>query len=490
MLLRIRNRNRWTLLAALGLAACGGTTEPIRGASLRFSGGINVTDTVGTELLQALVVEVRDSSGSLAPAGTVVRFSSVLGPEFRGPEVFVEPLTSTYFGTFATGTTDQAGRTGVLVKLGTIAGPARLVVTVPTLALEDTARFTVTPGHAVRIRVMPADTALYVGKSFTLRGGVVDWWGNPRNDPVTWSSSTSGLTVTSAGVVTTTAVGRYYVKAAGGLGVDSGAVSVVPQMRLAAWSGAYGPFTIFSLEADGSSQSTITTGLDGGIGAHPMWIPGTSTLVYTTAVGGFQGYQMLQTVGTDGIVKPFFATAPANVTHQAEPTPTADGKWLYFSAYDSRCSQYDYCVARAKIDGTGYELLVTTPSRNPAPSPDGSTVAYAANGTIKVLDVATRATSTWSVFGSSPAWSPDGSQIAYVNNSQVWVMAPDGSGSRTLPSSGTQSPYPYTSAVYGWTPDSKWILAQQGQGSALVNAVSGSTLPLSYLGNKTVTGAK
>jgi Tol biopolymer transport system component len=478
--------SRWLVLAAVTLAACSGSTEPVAtGPSLRFSGGASLSDTAGAELAQALIVEVRDSSGALAPAGTIVRFSSVERAMYW-PELWIEPLTSTSYGTFATGTTDQAGRTGVLVKLGTVAGPARLLVSVPTLGLEDTARFTITAGKAARVKVTPADTALLMGKSFTLRGGVVDQWGNPRTDPVTWSSSAPGLTVTGAGLVTATALGRYYVKAAGTLGSDSGAVSVVPQGRLVAWSGRYGEFTLFTVDTDGSASTTVGTGIDGGIGAHPAWIPGTSTLVYTTVVGGFQGYQRLYTVGSDGQANPFFTTTPAGVTHQAEPTPTTDGKWLYFIAYDSRCSAYDYCVARAKIDGTGYELIVPTPSRNPAPSPDGSRVAYVSGSVIRVFDVGTGSTSSWSVPGSTPAWSPDGTQIAYVYGGQLYVMAPDGSGSRVI----TSTPYPGTSWVAGWSPDGKWLVTQTYSSAALINVATGVALPLGYLANKVVGGMK
>jgi Tol biopolymer transport system component len=481
--MRLFPRRRSIAFAALALAACHDSpTEPVAGRTLRFSGAAGVADTIGAPIPQALVVEVHDSTGALAPAGTVVRFTAVPGQPFSGPEVLVEPLTATYYTDFATGVTDQSGKTGVLVQLGIKVGPARLVVTVPTLGLQDTVRFTVNPGNAAHARVSPADTVLYVGQSFTLRSGVVDRAGNPRPDPVAWTSSGSGVTVTSAGVVTATALGRYRVKAAGVAGSDSGSVSVVPPGRLVAWSGYYTTGTLTTLDMDGSNQTALASVKDGGIGVHPAWIPGTSTIVYTTVVGN---YQTLYTVGTDGVAKPFFATAPPTMTHQAEPTPSADGKWLFFIAYDTRCSAYDYCVERSKIDGSAPELLVATPSRNVAPSPDGTKVAYVAGGAIKVLDIAAQTTSTWSVTGSSLAWSPDGSQIAYVSpGGVVSVVAPDGSGLRSLLPMGFGT-------ISGWSPDGKWLVVQWAGTSTLVDAATGAAVPLGYTtGKLTATGVK
>jgi Tol biopolymer transport system component len=311
-----------------------------------------------------------------------------------------------------------------------------------------------------------------------MRGGAADRWGNPRTDAVTWSSLGSGVTVSSAGVVTATALGRYQIKADGVLngvnGTSSGWVSVVPPGRLAVVgiSADFQSMNLFAVDMDGSNKITLATVTDGGIGVHPAWIPGTSTVAYTTVVGG---YQKLFTVGADGVPTPFFSSTPAGVTHQAEPTPTADGKWIYFSAYDTQCSQFDYCVARAKVDGSGYQLLVPSPSRQPAPSPDGSKVAFVSPNdySLRVLDVASNTVSTWSVFGSTPTWSPDGTRIAYRDNTgSVSVVSPDGTGQRVLSTTST-------SRVFGWSPDNKWVLMQTNNGTALLDAVSGTTLPVS-----------
>jgi Tol biopolymer transport system component len=489
--MRFRIGLRVIILAAAGLAACHDSpTGPPAGASLRFSGAVNVSDTIDAAIPQALVVEVHDSTGGLAPAGTVVRFTAVPGPQlFRGPEVYVQALTSPSYSDFATGLVDQAGKTGVLVRLGTVAGAGRIAVSVPTLGLLDTVRLTVKPGNAVRVLVTPADTALYVGKSYTLRGGTADRWSNPRTDPVTWTSSGGGVSVTSAGVVTATTFGRYQIRADGVLGGVPGNgigwVSVVPTGRFAALAvtGNYQSLNVLSVDVDGSNRTTLATATDGGIGVHPAWIPGTSTVVYTTVDGP---YQKLYSVGSDGVAKLFFATTPPNVTHQAEPTPSADGKWLFFSVYDTACVDYDYCIARSKIDGSGYELLATAPSRQPAPSPDGSKVAFMTpnDQQIRVFDVATKAASTWSVGGTVPAWSPDGTRIAYRNYSGgVSIVTPDGAA-QSVPGG------VFTYGSLAWSPDSKWLILQNNGGPALVDPTTGISLPLGYSSNMTPMSMK
>jgi Tol biopolymer transport system component len=308
-------------------------------------------------------------------------------------------------------------------------------------------------------------------------------WGNLRADPVTWSAAGPGIAVTSAGVVIASAVGRYTITVTSSRGSRSGFVSVVPPGRLAAASGPYGSGNLFTADLDGANRATVATVNDGGIGAHPAWIPGTSTIVYTSYMNGLQ---RLYKVGPDGNATLFFATTPPNVSHQAEPTPSADGQWLYFSAYDTRCSANAYCLYRAKIDGSAPELLgsyISTSSATwrPAPSPDGSRVAFMigdplGGGTIRVFDVATRTVSSWGVPGESPAWSPDGARIAYVSgNSTLALIDPDGTGARTLTSPGLIFSRPIS-----WSPDGKWLVAPSQGTLHLVDTATGADLPLAW----------
>jgi hypothetical protein len=486
--MRFRIDLRAFLFAAAGLTACldGLTSSQGRGP-LRFGGAANASDTIGAVLPQALVVLVRDTKGALAPAGTVVHFTAAKS-SYLGPDVYVQAPMSSY-SDLATGVVDHDGKASVRVKLGDFAGTARLAVSVPTLGLLDTVRFTVTPGNPWLVRPAPGDTALYVGKSFTYRASAVDRHGNPRTTSVTWSSPGPGVTVTNAGVVTATAIGRFQIRANGvvqdGLThSDIGWVTVVPSGRLTAVTP--GPSVqsrvISTLDVDGSNQTTLATVTQGELGVHPAWIPGTSTVVYTAVSDGLQ---KLFAIGANGVPKPFFAAAPPTVSHQAQPTPTADGKWLFFSVHDTRCPTSDYCIARAKVDGSGYELLGTVPSRQPAPSPDGTRVAFVTPGIpqIRVLDVATGTVSAWSVAGSMPAWSPDGTRIAYLAaGTQLSIVTPDGIA-RPVPDM-------FVYGVSGWSPDSKWVIVGRSPWTALVDPTTGAELPLNFAADLAVATMK
>lgn len=463
-------------IAVLGTAivvgACSDSTGPEGRRGIRFISG-NRTDTARAKLTQALVVEVRDSSGRLASAGTVVRFESVASTAFNF-EAFVGPLTSRVFSTFATDETDDNGRAAALIQLGQKAGPARVVVSVPTLGLVDTARFTVTAGNAANLVIDPPDTLLYVGRSFAARGAVTDASGNPRTEPVTWSTSGAGLSVTSAGVVTASVLGRHTFTATAEPYSTTASVSVVPQLQLAAWE--FGSASnIVSMELDGSNKKVLAPVQDGGIGAHPKWVPGTNTIVYTTMVGD---EQRIRIVDQNRVVTPFIASPPATMSHQAEPAPTSSGNWIFFSAFEGSCGGSDYCVHRAALNGSSPTLLVTGGvSRQPAPSPDGLKVAFTRSnfsGDIRVLDVATNAVSSWSVPGQHPAWSPLGTKIAYVNNSRIYLVNPDGSGSTQL--TGTQRAY--SSSAISWSPDGSWIIARSSSTLDLIEVATGMTLPL------------
>lgn len=468
---------------AVALGSCTSSTEPGGHSSLlRFVSGEGVTDTVQAFLGQPLLVEVHDSSGALAPIGTLVRFSPMDSP--RGFEASVEALTATSYFSFATGTTDGAGRTAVLVRLGTTAGTARIVISVPTLNIVDTARFTAKPGAATQALIAPQDTALYVGRSFTLRGGVADRWGNPRPDPVTWSTTGPGISVTSDGVVTTSAIGRFTIAASTPQGPTTSKVSVVPPGRLVGWDGASLPGFIVAADMDGANLTRLASVTDGGVGAHPAWIPGTNTVVYTAVDNGMQ---RLYKVDVGGVAQPFFSAALPNVTNQAEPTPTADGKWVYFSAYDSRCVPAAYCLYRARADGSSPEMLgdVISTSRvnwHPAPSPDGARLAFVTDGgyaypnLVEQIDVPTKTYVSSVVYGDAPAWSPDGTRIAYVapTGGGIVLMNPDATNPRTI---AVGDPI---GGPLAWSPDSKWIIGRGWTTIELVNVATGEVLPLPW----------
>jgi hypothetical protein len=473
---------RYFLLVATILVStsCVDSSGPGGGRpGLTLVSGYNLTDTIEAKPVKALVVEVRDDRGAIVPQGTVVRFSPVVS-DFNS-EMLVGSLTSTSFNIFAAAETDGAGRAAVLVQMGTVAGPARIAISVPTVGVEDTARYTVLPGQPSAILIAPLDTAMYVGGSYTIRGGVVDRWGNARTDPVAYTA-TPGVSVSSSRVVSASTIGRYAVTGtAGGLSA-TGRFSVVPQGTVAALVYRDDGFHIVTFNLDGSGFHDVVRVVDAGIGPRPRWIPGTNTIIYTEYFGGLQ---QLRTVDANGKVSPFFSSPPVTMMHQAEPSPSANAPVLYFSAYDSRCyGASAYCLFRSGIDGTNPELLgdrIAVADENPHPSasPDGSKVAFVMRGPqIKVFDYTTRTVSTWSVAGNYPAWSPDGTQIAYEDPSggPLHLINPDGTSQRVITS---DSGY-YSDSRVAWSPDSKWLIGQNFANGSLdvIEVATGKVLPI------------
>jgi hypothetical protein len=471
--------------AGIVLEACGSDTSspvpPIKRGLTIVSGG-DKADTVQAFLPASLIVEVHDSAGALAPLGTVVRFQAVTREKTTVSEASVEPFAAASFSTFGTSTTDALGRAGVLVRLGTLAGTARVSIAVPALGLLDTARFTVLPGQGVRVSVGPRDTMVYAGKPATFVGGVTDQFGNVRSDPVTWTVSGSGAAISTAGVFTSPAIGRYTITATAATGTATAAVSVVPEGRLVG-SRTSSAQTVDLVNFDGTGLKNLASYVDGGIGGQPTWMPDRASVIFTELINF--STQALSVVDTTGVRKTFFPSGIPNVTHQADPAPSANGQWLFFAAYDTRCSSSAYCLYRSRIDGSSPELLGTAATASaalrPAPSPDGSKAAISTGtygGILRVFDVATRTVSSWSVGGSHSAWSPDGKQIAFISTSGLLSLVnPDGTGARALVASRT-----YSDAPISWTTDGKFILARYGGTGAweLVDTRDGSSLPLPF----------
>ena len=474
-------RRHSLLIAATFVAlSCSDSSGPGGGRpGLTLVSGFNLTDTVNAKPTKALVVEVRDEKGAIVPRGTVVRFTAV-GAYYFVAEMLVEGLTSSNYDIFATGETDGSGRAAVLLQMGRKAGPSRIAISVPTLDLQDTARFTVLPGQPAAILMTPSDTTMYTSGSYTIHGRVVDQFLNDRNDPVVYTSSSPGASVSSSGAVTASAIGRYTLTAtAGGVSGSSG-LSVVPQGTVVALQGRDNGLHIVTFNLDGSGFHDVVGVVNGGIGPRPQWIPGSNSIIYTDLVSGLQ---QLRTVDASGNVSTFLSSPPATMTHQAEPSPSANAPVLYFTAYDSRCSYYDYCLFRSGIDGTNPELLgdVIAPGQaswHPSASPDGSKVAFVTSaGQIRVFDYTTRTVSAWSVTGNYPAWSPDGTQIAYAQQygGPLHLMNADGTNQRVLTPSRS-----YGETLAAWSPDSKWIIAQNTSYGLLdiIEVATGNILPL------------
>lgn len=474
-------------LAAVSLAAgaCGdhGTGTGPGGRSLQLLYGDGAADTVLSVPAQALVVEVRDENGVLV-AGTVVRFQSLpidsANPFAFG--VFVEAVTSPYFSTFVADSTDSRGRASVLIGLGTHSGAARLLVSASEFGLQDTARFTVLPGKATHVVVLPEDTALYVGRSFQARATTADQFGNPRSDAVSYSAIDPGITTTSGGSVTTGAGfvrARYEASAQGW--TDTGWVSVVPQGTLAALQtssfGGHGPgIVVFNL--DGSGYQWIGPG--GSLyNAAPSWTPSGTALAFGLSSGAVASW--IYTSDLSGAERSLINPGQSGLTITSWPAYSHDGAYVYFSG----ATTANFGLWRADADGTNPHLLYTDPSGlawRSSPSPDGTRLAFTNAGTypagVQVYTLASNTVSTWAVMGHTPRWSPVAETIAFVTpyGGSVFVMNSDGTGVRQVTSVGRF----YGETSLTWSPDGAWLVARGPASLELLNVTTGATLPLGY----------
>jgi dipeptidyl aminopeptidase/acylaminoacyl peptidase len=364
---------------------------------------------------------------------------------------------------------------------------------------------------AGRLAVWPADTTIYVGSSYTLCAAVVDANGNARSDAVTLSASRSGISLSSAGDILASQM-RYQVTA-NTVGRSATAfVSVVPHGRVVTWTN----HALYLIDTDGSHVKPLLHFAAGGSrnGVTPQWTPDGSAIFYTTLVGTtlvgttlvgttlvgttlvgttlMGGPQAIDIVDTLGNARPLFPNGIANVTEQAEAMPSADGQWVFFSAMDSTCGVSVFCLYRAHIDGSAPERLGTAATASgsgvrPAPSPDGSRVAFVTSyysSPILIMDVASRTVTTTQATGDSPQWSPDGMRIAYIGNTcpaasptchvdnAIFVMNADGSNSRQLTASA------FHAGPLGWTRDGNFVIAYAAPRFELVDVRDGSTIPL------------
>jgi len=475
------NRSIAGIVLGFALTACGGSDSPSTSPAspaahgIVFVSGAGASDTILAQLQQPLVVEVHTTTGEIVPAGTRVYFVALY--DGKNPVVSIGTLAELPNHTLDSLLTDAKGRASILVQLGGQTGIAHVIVSVPNYHLIDTASYTITPGSPFYVDLQPVDTSVIVGRAFSLRGRSTDRHFNTRSDPITWSvSPSSGLTIASTGAGTGTIPGRYSVTITAGAlpsQTTKGFVGLLPAVRAAGWTQETGSLSLTDL--DGGNKRTVLTVADGGVGARPAWMPDGAHIIYTAPVNGFQ---TLMITDTNGVTKPFLSTVPAGMTNEADPMPTADGRWVYFAAVDGTCSKAPaYCIYRSRIDGTSPELVGTTAASSfpplYAPSKDGSQVAYSGGSAVVVFDVATKKLSVLPINCSYPAWSPDGSRLACLGAYGLMVANRDGTESHVLDFSNGS----VWNAPIEWTSDGKFIVVSVLPGGwGLVDPQTGSMM--------------
>ena len=442
-------------------------------------------------------VTLRDTVGGIHPLDVVVLTAAGLAagqvevqfqPLFTGADgesrVYVHRTDDSVFRFDAVDTTDPSGLVTVQTQHGFTTGTAGLRINVPALGYADTPWFSIDPGRATGVRVAPADTAVYAARQFVLRPYTVDRFRNRRPDSSFQFSTLSGpVTVSAAGTVSTTDIGRAILVVRTSQFTDTAKVSVVPQGWVATqkfYAGNGGPEGIFLVQLDGSGRDSLTSGLDNSfIPQGFAWSRDGQQLVLTR--GGT--LYLLQPGGTE---QPFVTmTGSLNTAARF----SADGQWVYFAlAYGSDTERAGlYRVGR---DGSALAHIGDDTSHFgvdyfAAPSHDGQSVAYSSTRSpcgvetcIRVLDIATNrdrmyGTQDYLVHGAMAAWSPVEDLIAFNSGIALSLIHSDGTALRLL-----ASDVGYVKWM-DWSPDGEWLIVADDRGVELFGVHRGGLrLPL------------
>ena len=157
------------VVGSLFVVGCGSTgkdvpTEIVPGPpTLSVVSQPSATDTALARPDTALIVELKQDGR--AKGGQEIQFQSIPSPD-GVPGLFRLTLANSsqsVFGSEVTETTDDLGHAVARIRLGRVAGQARVVVRSPALGMADTVHFTVLPGNATRIVLSVRDTALKPG---------------------------------------------------------------------------------------------------------------------------------------------------------------------------------------------------------------------------------------------------------------------------------------------------------------------------------------
>ena len=163
---------------------------------------------------------------------------------------------------------------------------------------------------------------------------------------------------------------------------------------------------------DGSAVAQLSTGPDDDA---PAWSPNGSRIAFSRMSGETTGIFVMDADGSNTVRRTTFGGGP---------TWSPDGEWIAFVCAEKLC--------KVKADDDGTEPVVL----------------YSQGEGVM----------------TDPAWSPDGARVAFVSDwamfdiwFDIWVVAPDGSGSTALTHHTPATPNPDSQFQPAWSPDGSRI---------------------------------
>jgi hypothetical protein len=462
-------------MPSLLVVACGGeATKPVEVVpnQLRVVSGANVSDTIQAVLANPLVIEIKGATA----AGITVKLDAVRSTDStRSLEDAIRIAgakggqTSPSFR----GTTDASGRITVWPVLGTIAGEARLVVSIVSLGLTDTARYTVMPGVSTAISMKVRDTVLTKGAQYSIGAVVLDRFNNRRAP--TFTLLRGGGSVDANGVVNGgNAVGRVAVLVREGTSTDTAFATVIPDdMFLFRQGTGY-----YRARLDRSQRTEIVNPFGGyGVLSPDGNMFALIMSTFDPSYGTDQGLYLGDTR--------FPADAPKRLTPRSatayvtDAAFSPDGQWIYYSGSDAQ----RYSIWRVKVDGSHLEELAPNSGNQfrPAISPDGTLLAWIAPGHVYVMNLVTRnQVDVRPTGGHYAAFSPDGKRVAIAASILVVVNA-DGTDRHVY--------YAPTGEYFNsvaWTKDGQWVIGSANTFTFMTNVATQEVVPvpgIRYLGD-------
>ena len=479
----------------LGLSGCSSATgDKDRGVpGVEFLTGTPQPDTVIAA--ESVIVALRYDDGSPVVREPIT--FETTGDGSHAPFLFLYEMDGEPYRPSAD-STGADGTARVLVLRGTVAGIAWLRVRVPRFNLSDSVPFQIRPGAPAAIRVTPPDTALQVGKTFTIRASVVDRFDNPRSDPLTFTAESSAISVSPSGetaVVTGLTYGRASMRVTGADQAQRGWVSVVPVGTLAFYLQAptTGDSTGIGLSStDGAELRMLFASPFDYASDRPLdWAPDGQSLVFHLGRNGVP-YRLYR-ITLSGEIARIIAQGIGGGLPEMLPRYGPDGR-IYFTLETNEYNGTDE-LWRVNPDGSSPERI--GPPADPyqsdtyaAPAPDTQHVWFSTDRpapgveptTLAVLRVDSGTVSFLGFYGIGAVWSPLGNRVAFINRDGAIVVAnPDGGGQRVV-SSVTKRYVPYID----WSPDGKWIVASWRPSGAWTGGMDiiepdlGMTLPLPF----------